>query len=138
LDHLRIAPDIIMSLPVSRCRLTPATLAALLVGGLLTGCGAAHHSSRDGTLNVSVNEWRLTPGTADAGPGPLLIVVHNSGRLAHNLVLSRGGVRVSFTPPIMPGQSAELGTTVQRGSYQLLSSMVDDQATGVYGTLHVG
>jgi len=28
--------------------------------------------------------------------------------------------------------------TVQKGSYQLLSSMVDDQATGVYGTLNVG
>jgi hypothetical protein len=116
----------------------PATLAALLVGGLLAGCGAAHHTSRGGALNVSVNEWRVTPETADAGPGPLLIVVHNSGRLAHNLVLSHDGVRISFTPPIMPGQNADLETTVQKGSYQLLSSMVDDQATGVYGTLNVG
>ena len=38
----------------------------------------------------------------------------------------------------MPGQNADLETTVQKGSYQLLSSMVDDQATGVYGTLNVG
>jgi hypothetical protein len=127
-----------MSLPVSRCRLLPATLAALLVGGLLTGCGAGHHASARDALNVSVNEWRLTPESTDATPGPLLIVVHNSGRLAHNLVLSRDGVRISFTAPIMPGQSADLETTVERGSYQLLSSMVDDEATGVYGTLHVG
>ena len=118
--------------------LLPATLAALLVGGLLAGCGAAHHAPARGALNVSVNEWRVTPGNADAQPGPLLIVVHNSGRLAHNLVLSRDGVRVSSTPPIMPGQNADLETTVQKGSYQLLSSMVDDQATGVYGTLNVG
>ena len=116
----------------------PATLAALLAGGLLTGCGAAHGTSRGGAVNVSVNEWRMTPETAHAGPGPLLIVVHNSGRLAHNLVLSHDGVRISFTPPIMPGQNADLETTVQKGSYQLLSSMVDDQATGVYGTLNVG
>jgi hypothetical protein len=116
----------------------PATLAALLVGGLLSGCGAAHHTSHGGSLNVSVNEWRVTPETADAGPGPLLIVVHNSGRLAHNLVLSRDGIRVSFTPPIMPGHNAELATTLQKGSYQMLSSMVDDEATGVYGTLRVG
>jgi hypothetical protein len=127
-----------MSLPVSRCRLLSATLAALLCGGLVSGCGAAHHASARDALNVSVNEWRVTPENAGASPGTLLIVVHNSGRLAHNLVLSRDGVRVSSTPPIMPGQNADLETTVQKGSYQLLSSMVDDEATGVYGTLNVG
>ncbi len=87
---------------------------------------------------MSVNEWRVTPGNPNVSPGSLLIVVHNSGRLAHNLVLSHDGLEVSSTPPIMPGQDADLQTTVQNGSYQLLSSMVDDQATGVYGTLHVG
>jgi hypothetical protein len=127
-----------MSLPVSRCRLPPATLAALLVAGLLTGCGASHDIARGGALDVSVNEWRLTPEHTDANPGPLLIVVHNAGRLAHNLVLSRDGVRISFTAPIMPGQNADLQTTVQKGNYELLSSMLDDQATGVYGTLKVG
>jgi hypothetical protein len=127
-----------MSLPVSRCRSLHATLAVLLLGGLLTGCGTARHPPTAGALNVSVNEWRVTPENASASPGPLLIVVHNSGRLAHNLVLSRDGVSVSSTPPIMPGQNADLQTTVQPGSYELLSSMVDDQATGVYGTLNVG
>jgi hypothetical protein len=127
-----------MSLPVSRCRSLHATLAAMLVGGLLSGCGAAHHVPAGDALNVSVNEWRVTPEHADAAPGTLLIVVHNAGRLAHNFVLSRDGVHVSSTPPIMPGQSADLEATVQKGSYQLLSSMVDDQATGVYGTLDVG
>jgi hypothetical protein len=127
-----------MSLPVSRCRSLPATLAALVVVGLLVGCGAAHHPPARGALNVSVNESRVTPETTDASPGALVIVVHNSGRLAHNVVLSRDGVRVSFTPPIMPGQNADLEATVQKGSYQLLSSLVDDQATGVYGTLNVG
>jgi hypothetical protein len=127
-----------MSLPVSRSRSLPATLAALVVGGLLTGCGAGHHASTGNALDVSVNEWRLTPENVVAEPGPLLIVVHNAGRLAHNLVLSRDGVRISFTAPIMPGQNADLETTLQKGSYQLLSSMLDDQATGVYGTLKVG
>jgi hypothetical protein len=127
-----------MSLPVSRSRSLLATVAALLLGGLLTGCGATHHPSARDALNVSVNEWRVTPETSGASPGTLLIVVHNSGRLAHNLVLSRDGVHVSSTPPIMPGQNADLETTVQKGDYQLLSSMVDDEATGVYGTLKVG
>ena len=113
-------------------------LATVLLGGLLTGCGAVDHVPSGDSLDVSVNEWRVTPNNVDAHPGALLIVVHNSGRLAHNLVLSRGGVRVAATPPILPGQNADMLATVQKGGYQLLSSMVDDQATGVSGTLNVG
>jgi len=113
-------------------------LATVVLGVLLTGCGAVHHVPSGGSLDVSVNEWRVTPKNVDAHPGTLLIVVHNSGRLSHNLVLSRDGVRVAATPPILPGQNADLLATVQKGDYQLLSSMVDDQATGVYGTLNVG
>ena len=126
-----------MSLPVSRSRSLHATLAALLLGGLLAGCGATHHVRGVGALDVAVTEWRVTPDHATARPGSLLIVVHNSGRLAHNLVLSRDGVRISATPPIMPGQSGDLEATVQKGRYELLSSLVDDQATGAYGTLNV-
>ena len=127
-----------MSLPVTRCRSSYALLAALLIGAVLGGCGAAHHVAGGGTLHVSVNEWRVTPGHIDAGPGGLEIVVHNSGRLAHNLVISHDGVRVAATLPIMPGQDADVFASIGKGSYLMYSSMLDDQATGVYGTLHVG
>ena len=127
-----------MSLPVTRCRSSPALLAALLVGGLLSGCGATHQVRSGGTLNVAVNEWRVTPGNVDAHTGTLEIVVHNSGRLAHNLVISHDGVRVAATAPIMPGASDDLFASMDKGSYLMYSSMLDDQATGVYGKLHVG
>ena len=127
-----------MSLPVTRCRSSLVLLAALLTGGLLSACGATHRVRSGGTLDVAVNEWRVTPDDVDARIGPLEIVVHNSGRLAHNLVISHDGVRVGATAPIMPGQSADLFASMGRGSYLMYSSMVDDQATGVYGTLHVG
>jgi hypothetical protein len=123
---------------VTQRRSSLALLAALLTGGLLGGCGATHHVRSDGTLDVSVSEWRVTPQNVQAQAGTMLIVVHNSGRLAHNLVLSHDGVRVAATPPIMPGQNADISASVAKGSYLLYSSMVDDQATGVYGTLHVG
>jgi hypothetical protein len=123
---------------VTRRRSSIALLATLLVGGLLSGCGATHHARSGGTLDVSVNEWRVTPQNTDANAGSMLIVVHNSGRLAHNLVLSHDGVRVALTPPIMPGQNADMSASLTKGSYTLYSSMVDDQATGVYATLHVG
>ena len=127
-----------MSLPVTRCRSSHALLAALLVGALVSGCGATHHVPSGGTLDVSVNEWRVTPGNVDAQAGVLEIVVHNSGRLAHDLVISHDGVRVVATPPIMPGQDMEVSASVGKGSYLMYSSMLNDQATGIYGTLHVG
>jgi hypothetical protein len=123
---------------VTQRRSSLALLAALLTGGLLGGCGATHQVRSGGTLSVSVNEWRVTPQRIEAQPGSMLIVVHNSGRLAHDLVLSHDGVRVAFTAPIMPGQNADMSASLVKGSYTLYSSMVDDQATGVYGTLHVG
>ena len=108
-------------------------------GGLLAGCGATHHRPALGRAErVASTSGASRPEHADARAGSLVIVVHNSGRLAHNLLLSRDGVRVSSTPPIMPGQDADLAATVQKGSYEMLSSMVDDEATGVYGTLNVG
>jgi hypothetical protein len=127
-----------MSLPVTRCRSSHALLAALLIAGVVSGCGAAHHVRSGGTLAVSLNEWRVTPGNVDAPAGVLEIVVHNSGRLAHNLVISHDGIRVAETAPIMPGQNTDVVATVSKGSYLMYSSMVDDQATGVYGKLHVG
>jgi hypothetical protein len=114
-------------------------LAALLTGALVAACGATHRVRSGGTLDVAVNEWRVTPDDVDARTGPLEIVVHNSGRLAHDLVISHDGVRVAATEPIMPGRSSELFVaSIGKGSYLMYSSMVDDQATGVYGTLHVG
>jgi hypothetical protein len=115
-----------------------ALLAALVCGGLLSSCGTTHRVPARGTLDVSVGEWRLTPARVDVQAGSMLIVVHNSGRLAHDLVLSRNGVRVAATPPIMPGQNADIDAPLTRGSYVMYSSMLDDQATGIYGTLHVG
>jgi hypothetical protein len=127
-----------MSLPVTRCRSSLVLLAALLTGGLVSACGTTHRVGRGATLDISVNEWRVTPDDVDAPTGPLELVVHNSGRLAHNLVISHDGVRVAATAPIMPGQSADVFASMDGGSYTMYSSMVDDQATGVYGTLHVG
>ena len=127
-----------MSLPVTRSRSSLVLLAALLVAGLVAGCGTSQHVRSGGTVNVSVNEWRVTPDDVDAEAGPLVIVVHNNGRLAHDLVISHDGVRVAATAPIMPGQDADLFASVGKGSYLMYSSMVDDQATGIYGTLHVG
>ncbi len=67
--------------------------------------------------------------------GPLTILVHNYGRLTHNLVISRGGQAQAITRPIWPGPTAELTLTLTPGSYLMASTILSDQTLGQYGTL---
>jgi hypothetical protein len=114
-----------------------ALLAAGLVAASAAGCGAATRIGAGGTLQIALSEYRVTPQDVRAAAGLLTIVVHNYGRLSHDLVISRGGLTEASTKPIAPGQSAELQTTLPPGSYMMASTLLDDQALGAYGTLEV-
>jgi hypothetical protein len=115
---------------------------ALLAAGVVTvaaaGCGATTTVGSNNTLQIAVSEYRLTPQAVRAGVGTLTIVVHNDGRLSHNLVISRGGVVEASTAPIAPGQWTELVAALPPGRYLMASSLLSDQALGAYGTLNVG
>ena len=69
-----------------------ALLAAGLVAASAAGCGAATRIGAGGTLQIALSEYRVTPQDVRAAAGLLTIVVHNYGRLSHDLVISRGGV----------------------------------------------
>jgi len=112
-----------------------AVLAASLV--LLCGCGQTLRVGSDHTLNVALTEYRVAPQRIHAPAGLLTIVVHNYGRLAHNLVISRGGQTEAATQPISPGETAELAVTLGPGTYLVASTILSDQALGAYGTLTV-
>ncbi len=112
-------------------------IAAGLIAGALAGCGATTTVGAAGTLQVAVTEYRITPQAVRAAAGPLTIVVHNDGRLSHNLVISGGGVVDASTPPIAPGHWTELVATLPAGRYQMASSLLSDQALGAYGTLQI-
>jgi Cupredoxin-like domain len=113
-------------------------LAAGVVAVAAAGCGATTTLSSNNTLQIAVSEYRITPQAVRAGVGTLTIVVHNDGRLSHNLVISRGGVVEASTTPIAPGQWTELVAALQPGRYLMASSLLSDQALGAYGTLDVG
>jgi hypothetical protein len=115
-----------------------ALLAVGLVTASTTGCGATTTVGSAGTLQVALTEYRVTPQDVQARPGWLTIVVHNDGRLAHNLVISSDGLVDVSTPPIAPGQWTQLQTMLPSGRYQMASTVLSDQALGAYGTLDVG
>ncbi len=120
----------------------PRTVFAAAVGAaailaLLTGCGRVQAVGPNRTLSVAVTEYRINPQTVTAGSGQLTIVVHNYGRLSHNLAVLSGSVEMGSTPPISPGQSAAITVDLTPGKYALASTVMSDQALGTYGTLTI-
>jgi hypothetical protein len=114
-----------------------AVLAGLLALGL-AGCGATAVVRSGATLNVALGEYRVTPQDIHAAPGVLTIAVHNVGRLTHDLEIQDGGETIASTAPLAPGQTALLQAALLPGTYQMLSSILSDQALGAYGTITVG
>jgi hypothetical protein len=113
-------------------------LAAALLGAAVAGCGQMARVGTAGTLQVALDEYRVTPQDVRADAGTFTIVVHNDGRLTHDLVISQDGHTEASTEPIAPGQTADLIATLTRGQYLMASTILSDQALGAYGTLHVG
>jgi uncharacterized cupredoxin-like copper-binding protein len=102
-----------------------------------SGCGHAVMVGGDRTLTVSLTEYRVVPQSVRVSAGSLTILVHNYGRLAHNLVVSQNGLAAGATKPIWPGQSVQLTVTLTPGTYVMASNILSDEALGAYGTLTV-
>ena len=112
-------------------------VAILALAPALAGCAHTHRVAADGTVQLAVTEYRLNPESIRAGEGVLSIVVHNYGRLTHNLVVTANGQSVAGTKPIPPGQTTELDLNLAPGTYEMASTILSDEALGAYGTLTV-
>jgi hypothetical protein len=115
----------------------PLTLAALALAWAGGGCGHTQRVGSDRTLRVALTEYHLNPQSARVSGGAVTILVHNYGRLTHNLAISRGGQSAGATKPIAPGESAVLTLTLAPGTYLMASTILSDEALGEYGTLKV-
>jgi Cupredoxin-like domain len=115
----------------------PLAIASLAIVLAVSGCSHTRASGANRTVQMALTEYRLNPGSVRAGEGVLAIVVHNYGRLTHNLVVSSDGQSVAGTKPIPPGQTAELDLDLAPGTYQLASTILSDEALGAYGTLMI-
>ena len=112
----------------------PLALAAASLA-LLTGCGHTFVLRSGRTLELAVSEYRIAPQSIRTTAGSLTILVHNYGRLTHNLAISFDGQVEASTRPIWPGETAEMTVTLAAGRYELASTILSDQALGAYGTL---
>jgi hypothetical protein len=117
-------------------KLAPA-IAALGAAGLLSGCGHTHRVGANRSVQMTLTEYRLRPHDLSVSAGTLAILVHNYGRLTHNLAVTEAGQLVATTDGILPGQSAELDLSLAPGRYQMSSTILSDESLGLYGTLSV-
>jgi hypothetical protein len=113
-------------------------LAAALASLCLAACGSGTTVGKDGTLRIALSEYRVIPQDVHTTAGVLTLVVHNYGRLTHDLVISLDGQPEIASRPIGPGQTQVLSAALIPGRYLMASSILSDQALGAYGTLDVG
>ncbi|MGI8429477.1 MAG: cupredoxin domain-containing protein [Solirubrobacteraceae bacterium] len=121
-------------LPCAKLLAAVLSLVAVIASA---GCGKLVVVGADRTLGLALSEYRVNPQDVRVRSGSLTLVVHNYGRLTHNLVVSQAGVYDGVTKPIPPGQSTQLTLTLAPGRYDLASTLLSDQALGEYGALTV-
>jgi len=114
-----------------------AVLATSALGIPIAGCGHTATVGADRTLRLALTEYQVLPQKVQVSRGLVTIIVHNVGKLTHNLVITEGDQRIDGTPPIWPGTTQQLLVTLSPGTYTMASTLFSDQALGEYGTLTV-
>jgi uncharacterized cupredoxin-like copper-binding protein len=113
---------------------TAAALVAIALA--LGGCGddEVFRTSRP-VLNITLDEYRIVPQNIEVRPGRLKLVVHNAGRLTHNLAIQ---VPVERVATMQPGQTAApVKVTLAPGEYRIVCTIANHDDLGQYGTLKV-
>lgn len=128
------------SMPRRRATL-PVLVAAALV---LPGCGDEPVRVTDGTLRVTIEEYRIVPKRFVAPAGEVRIVARNDGRLNHNLRVELPGETprdrdrvIGGTPTARPGTTASGSVRLAPGTYRLLCTIANHDDLGVWGELEV-
>jgi plastocyanin len=109
----------------------------------LSGCGgAATVVDRDGTLQLTLDEYRIAPARIQVRPGRVHIVARNRGVLTHNVVvelLPRSGEvaprEVGRTRTAHPGQTVSVDVVLAPGTYRLVCTIANHENLGQYATL---
>ena len=134
---------------MSRLRPVAALLATSAIA--LGGCGGGGETFRTDRpiLRLSVDEYRIVPQDIVARPprGRIKIVVRNTGRLTHNLVVQVPpedvddkaeevpGARVKS---MQPGEAAQpIKIALAPGEYRLVCTIANHDDLGQYGKLVV-
>jgi FtsP/CotA-like multicopper oxidase with cupredoxin domain len=88
------------------------------------------------TVELTLTEFKISPASVTADPGPLVLHVVNDGTMAHNVSVKELGKK---TLDLQPGTSADLNLgDVAAGHYTILCEIPGHADSGMTGMLMVG
>jgi uncharacterized cupredoxin-like copper-binding protein len=127
-------------------RRLPALL--LLGAATLVGCGGgpSYVHDRDGVLKITLDEYRIRPENFEVKAGRVHLVVHNAGRLTHNLAveafdrpMGEQPKEYGRTDTLHPGQTGSERDPIvlKPGKYRLTCTIANHDDLGQYGELKV-
>jgi uncharacterized cupredoxin-like copper-binding protein len=124
-----------------------AAFGAVAVSATAVGCGddGPYAAAEDGTLRLTLDEFRLRPQRIRVPAGRVQIVARNRGVLTHNVAV------VQFDRPVgedeehqyartrtaHPGQTVSVSTQLRAGKYRLVCTIANHDNLGQYGELNV-
>ncbi|HEX8158582.1 MAG TPA: hypothetical protein VF526_14455 [Solirubrobacteraceae bacterium] len=129
---------------MSRSTLPVAALGALALA--LPGCGESDvFRTKRPLLRITLDEYRIVPQNISIAPGRIKVVVRNSGRLTHNLVIQDERSNGTFVElpgrrvaTMQPGQTAKpIKVDLTPGTYRLVCTIANHDDLGQFGTLEV-
>jgi plastocyanin len=122
-------------------RVSTRTLAALLIGLLVAGCGATKTTrERTGTFDVTLGDYLIRPQSIRVPKGQeLTITVHNGGRLGHTFRIRAANHVVLSMTTIRPGDTRTSHPfKLKAGKYTMFCALSNHEELGMSGTLVVG
>lgn len=119
----------------------PILVAAALA---LPGCGEDPVRVTGGSLEVTLDEYRVTPQKVVAPAGELRIVARNDGRLNHNLRVELPRENpgtperaIGGTPTARPGTTVSGSVRLAPGTYRIACTIANHDDLGMWGELEV-
>lgn len=114
-------------------------LAAAALAAPASGCtdDAPPAQARGGSVDVTLDDFSISPQRIRAKPGRITFQVTNRGAIGHTLHVKQGDRDVAAIKTLLPGQSATAIGTFKRGDYKLVCILGNHEDLGMYGTLTV-
>jgi nitrite reductase (NO-forming) len=115
----------------------------MAVAAILVACGspspARPAAAPARQVDVTMTEFRFSPGPIHAIPGPAVLRVTNAGRVGHDLTVLTpdGSRRLGHTPLVAPGGTATLRLDLSPGTYQVICTQPGHQESGMETRLEV-
>jgi plastocyanin len=121
---------------------------AVAAAALLAGCGGAGETvvDRDGTLRLTLDEYRIQPEQIEVRAGRVHIVARNRGVLTHNVAVQEYAESEEATPTVYgrtrtahPGQTVttDEDPNLEPGKYRLACTIANHENLGQFGILYV-